>query len=296
MKNAVIASVIISIFCFIVNSTFAQKTGVEAILEGWQKETQKSTQALYQSQQDAWQKEQQQKEKESAIFSIVLDIFKALLGRDEDEPTTTEQNDIVTETARDMPEASDILGVWEGMDYLVFIDKYGRYWQQTGNYNTTALNSNVTFSGTYELSGNTFGVFNTDKTLVQTFKIRMNEGRTLILTSLQTNQTFNLTYQSTIEEYNTDKAAKQENLKANVNTFVTSQQGYVTSGQIRNSVNYADTRRSYNEELTKAKSNLQFFQNNFGSDPFFKSDIKKWEEKVAQLEQDIKRLDKNADN
>jgi Mg2+ and Co2+ transporter CorA len=104
-----------------------------------------------------------------------------------------------------------------------------------------------------------------------------------------------LTYLMTIKEFDAQKNKEIANLKANADRFVATNEGYVTSGKIRNSVNNADSRRSYNEELIKAKAQVKYFQG-FNKNTLYATDIKRWEDKVYQIEQDIKRLDSNAGN
>lgn len=226
---------------------------------------------------------------EAAVQGIFQGLVQGLLGV-EPEPEPAVNKSLYRENKPESAQVqrdetivkSDLYGVWENDQELMFMDKFDRFYTSSPNFS----DANLRFTGTYTLFGNVLRIYNDKGTLEAIWELSVDEERLSLKNKGYA--TLHYSYKCSIEEHQNGLARRNANVDANINRFVAVNQGYMLSQSIRNDINAADMRRSYDTERVKALENAKYYYKQ-GNDKLARA----WEGRADEFQKDIDEIDRN---
>lgn len=143
---------------------------------------------------------------------VIGELLFALLLSDNNKPAKTQSTNTINR--------SEVLGVWEFPNGLSFIEKNGNYSESTFSY------SEITFSGTYKLSGQQMKIYDNAGNYAGSWTVSLNGLGNRLTMSAGTSKSIGK-FKCSVEDYFDQKKQEQANLEANTARYVTQQQSYI---------------------------------------------------------------------
>lgn len=176
---------------------------------------------------------------------------------------------------------SDIEGVWTLNDRLMLLNEHSN-----GMACYSLDFGTVLFSGTYRLNRGVLSFYEYNGTLVQTWHV-VEASDKLVLRDPAGTTLVTGNYCCTTDAMFAQKQRSIDNQAANNARMETQNNSYLLSRQIRNDINYSDTRRSYSHEAVQARENAKWYYGQGNT-----AQAKAWEQKAVELEREVQQLDR----
>lgn len=180
---------------------------------------------------------------------------------------------------------SDIEGVWTLNDRLMLLDENSN---GIGCYSLDF--GTLLFSGQYRFNRGILSIYDYNGTLVQTWHVVEASDR-LVLRDPSGKTLVTGAYCCTTDAMFAQKQRSIDNMAANNARMEAQNNSYLLSRQIRNDINYSDTRRSYSHEAGQARENAKWYYGQGNTEQ-----AKAWEQKAIDLERNVQQLDRSHGN
>lgn len=180
---------------------------------------------------------------------------------------------------------SDIEGTW------ILNDRYMLLNEGSDGIGCYSLDfGTVLFSGEYRFNRGILTICDYNGTPVQTWHV-VEASDKLVLRDPSGTTRVTGTYCCTTDAMFAKKQRSIDNLTANNARMEVQNNSYLLSRQIRNDINYSDTRRSYSHEAVQARENAKWYYGQGNT-----AQAKAWEQKAIELERDVQQLDRSHRN
>ncbi len=180
---------------------------------------------------------------------------------------------------------SDIEGTWTLNDRYMLLSEDG---DGIGCYSLDF--GTLLFMGKYRFNRGTLSIYDYNGTPVQTWHV-VEASDKLVLRDPSGKTHVTGTYCCTTDAMFAHKQRSIDNRAANNARMEVQNNSYLLSRQIRNDINYSDTRRSYSHEAGQARENAKWYYSQGNTEQ-----AKAWEQKAIELERNVQQLDRSHGN